>query len=40
MPLEYALLIVAAVYLAGGLGYVHWIHRPRKENGPSDHPAE
>ncbi|PSK84045.1 hypothetical protein CLV79_10917 [Limimaricola soesokkakensis] len=32
MPHEYAVLIVLAVYLVGGLAYAHWIHRPRKPN--------
>lgn len=30
MPIEYAILLVAAFYLVGGLAYVEWIHRPRR----------
>lgn len=40
MPLEYAILIVAAVYLVGGVSLAHWFHRPRKPSDPSNHPAE
>ena len=35
MPLDYALLIVAGVYLALGVGFVHWqywhLHRHDKD---------
>jgi hypothetical protein len=30
MPIEYAILIVAVIYLVSGIAYVEWIHRPRK----------
>ena len=28
MPIEYAILLVAGIYLVGGLAYVEWIHPP------------
>ncbi len=30
MPLDYAVLIVLAFYLVGGIACAHWIHRPRR----------
>lgn len=30
MPLDYAILIVLAIYLAAGIGCAHWLHRPRR----------
>lgn len=36
MPIEYAIGLVLAVYLVGGLTYNWWIHRPRKPGDRAD----